>query len=82
RLAGGREHDDDDAATRTELAINLKARARLGEETARAGKAEMPPRTPAEQARYDQLRALPFGTWFEFVTNQQGDVVRRRLSWF
>ena len=82
RLAGGREHDDDDAATRTELAIKLKARARLGEETARAGKAEMPPRTPAEQARYDQLRALPFGTWFEFVTNQQGDVVRRRLSWF
>ena len=27
-------------------------------------------------------RTLPFGTWFEFVINQQGDVVRRRLSWF
>jgi hypothetical protein len=27
------------------------------------------------------LRLLPFGTWIEFVTNQQGDVVRRRMSW-
>ena len=25
---------------------------------------------------------LPFGSWIEFVTNQQGDVVRRRLSWY
>ena len=25
---------------------------------------------------------LPFGTWIEFTTNQQGDMVRRRLSWF
>ncbi|HZH44598.1 MAG TPA: DUF1631 family protein, partial [Lysobacter sp.] len=80
-LAGGRE-DEDDAASRTELAIKLKARARLGEESNKAGKAELPPRTPAEQERYDQVRTLPFGTWFEFVTNQQGDVARRRLSWY
>ena len=25
---------------------------------------------------------LPFGTWIEFTTNQQGDTVRRRLSWY
>jgi hypothetical protein len=25
---------------------------------------------------------MPYGTWIEFVTNQQGDVVRRRLSWY
>ena len=25
---------------------------------------------------------MPFGSWIEFVTNQQGDVVRRRLSWY
>src|SRR5690606_13483372 len=42
----------------------------------------LPPRTPEEQARYDQLRVLPFGTWIEFTINQQGDVVRRRMSWF
>ena len=28
------------------------------------------------------LRTLPFGTWFEFVQNQQGDVRRQRLSWY
>ena len=42
----------------------------------------MPACTPEEQARYDQLRVLPYGTWIEFVTNQQGDMVRRRLSWY
>jgi hypothetical protein len=25
---------------------------------------------------------MPYGTWIEFTTNQQGDVVRRRLSWY
>src|SRR3546814_18685944 len=34
------------------------------------------------QARYEQLRVMPFGSWIEFVINQQGDLVRRRLSWF
>lgn len=74
--------DDEDAASRTELALRLKARARLGEDSAEKHKPALPPRTPDEQARYDQLRVLPYGTWIEFVTNQQGDVVRRRLSWY
>jgi hypothetical protein len=43
---------------------------------------KLPPRSAQEQAAYDHLRTLPFGTWFEFVTNQQGDRLRRRLSWF
>jgi len=25
---------------------------------------------------------LPFGTWFEFTTNQQGATIRRKLAWF
>ena len=29
-----------------------------------------------------RIRTLPFGTWFEFVTNQQGKTVRRKLAWF
>jgi hypothetical protein len=73
--------DDDDSASRTELTMKLKARTRLGEDS-RAAKPKLPPRTPEEQARYEQLRVLPFGTWIEFQVNQQGDVVRRRLSWF
>jgi Protein of unknown function (DUF1631) len=62
--------------------MKLKARTRLGEDAAKAKKPVLPPRTPEEQARYDQLRVMPFGSWIEFVTNQQGDVVRRRLSWY
>ncbi|WP_158238365.1 MULTISPECIES: DUF1631 family protein [Luteimonas] len=74
--------DEDDATSRTELAMKLKARARLGEDAEKARRPQLPPRTPEEQAHYDNLRTLPFGTWFEFVTNQQGDVTRRRMSWF
>ncbi|GAB3730893.1 DUF1631 domain-containing protein [Luteimonas pelagia] len=81
RLATGLGEDEDDPASRTELAMKLKARARLGEETVVA-KAKLPPRSAQEQAAYDHLRTLPFGTWFEFTTNQQGDWVRRRLSWY
>ena len=81
RLTSSRS-DEDDPASRTELAMKLKARTRLGEDSAREHRPELPPRTPEEQARYEQMRVMPFGTWMEFVTNQQGDVVRRRLSWF
>ncbi|HJW46834.1 MAG TPA: DUF1631 family protein, partial [Lysobacter sp.] len=70
-----------DSASRTELAMKLKARGRLGQE-GEPEKTELPPRNAKEEAAHQLLRTLPFGTWFEFVTNQQGDVVRRRLSWF
>lgn len=81
RLTTGVSPDDDDPASRTELAMKLKARGRLGEDTGPSKKTPAP-RSEREQYCYDQLRALPFGTWFEFVTNQQGDVTRRRLSWY
>ena len=81
RLTTGIAEDEDDPASRTELAMKLKARARLGEET-EAPKTKLPPRNKDEQAAYEHLRTLPFGSWFEFVSNQQGDRIRRRLSWF
>lgn len=81
RLTAGIPEGEDDAASRTELAMKLKARARLGDEAIDKGP-PLPPRTSEEEACYAQLRTLPFGTWFEFTSNQQGDVVRRRLSWF
>ena len=80
RLTAGVAEGEDDAS-RTELTMKLKARARLGEDAVEKAP-PLPPRTPAEEACHGQLRTLPFGTWFEFTTNQQGDVVRRRLSWF
>ena len=30
----------------------------------------------------ERLRAVPFGTLFDFVQNQQGATVRRKLAWF
>jgi hypothetical protein len=74
--------DDEDPASRTELTMRLKARVRLGEDGTEARKPELPPRDAAEQAQYDQLRVMPYGTWIEFTVNQQGDLVRRRLSWY
>lgn len=74
--------DDEDGESRTELTMKLKARVRLGEDAQKARKPDLPARSPHEQECYEQLRLLPFGTWMEFVTNQQGDVVRRRMSWF
>lgn len=81
RLTTGLGEEEDDPASRTELAMKLKARARLGED-AETHRPKLPPRNKEEQAAYEHLRTLPFGTWFEFVSNQQGDRVRRRLSWF
>jgi hypothetical protein len=80
RLASLREEGD--GASRTELAAALKARARLGEGTAPKAGAAPTPRTAQEEAQYQRVRVLPFGTWIEFVTNQQGDMVRKRLSWY
>jgi len=75
---------EDDVTSRTELTAKLKARSRLGEQGEETGprKPPPPPRSTAEESHYRSLRTLPFGTWFEFVTNQQGDVRRQRLSWY
>ena len=78
---------EDDTTSKTELTAKLKARSRLGEagdrdEDEERRRKEQPERTPAEETHYRQLRTLPFGTWFEFVVNQQGDSRRQRLSWY
>jgi hypothetical protein len=83
-LAASGEEEEDDPASRTELAMKLKTRARLGsnvEPTGPSGE-KLAPLEPEEKACLDQLRHLPFGTWFDFVVNQQGELSRRRLSWY
>lgn len=74
--------DDDSTASRTELTMRLKARARLGEDLQQAKKSKKPVLTTEEQMRVTQIRQLPFGSWFEFKLNQQGEKVRRRMAWF
>ncbi len=76
--AGG----EDETTSRTELTARLKNRQRLGEQPAPRKKTAPQPRTAEEQECHAYLRTLPFGTWFEFVTNQQGETRRQRLSWF
>lgn len=80
--------EQDDPISQTELAIKLRGKARLGV----AGKGSSPQEsmdekarralTQAEQVALDQIRSLAPGTWFEFVINEQGDSVRRKLSWY
>ncbi|MBN6113357.1 DUF1631 domain-containing protein [Xanthomonas bonasiae] len=72
----------DTLTSRTELSAKLKARTRLGDQGEDGERPLLAPRNDAEQAAYARLRSLPFGTWFEFVTNQQGDLKRQRLSWY
>lgn len=76
--AGG----EDETTSRTELTARLKNRQRLGEQAAPQKKIAPQPRTAEEQECHAYLRTLPFGSWFEFVTNQQGETRRQRLSWF
>jgi hypothetical protein len=89
RLFGGEEKVEPDAepASLTELAIKLKSRSRLGAdaegEAAKPAKAaDATPLNAEEQRVLERLRTVPFGTWFEFKVNQQGESVRRKLSWF
>lgn len=81
RLVDPQSISEDDAASRTELTMRLKARARLGEDM-EAKKERKHPLSGDEKSRLEQLKHVPFGTWFEFIVNQQGDKARRRLSWF
>ena len=74
----------------TEIAVALKSKARLGTDSTTQAKPGEPATPPApatplnaeEKDMVQRIRTLPFGTWFEFVTNQQGKTVRRKLAWF
>jgi hypothetical protein len=74
----------------TEIAHALKSKARLGGDTATVRKLAddkatatiATPLTSAEKEMVKRIHTLPFGTWFDFVTNQQGNTVRRKLAWF
>lgn len=75
---------EDETTSRTELSARLKARVRLGEHAAGADNAAIPPplpRSSAEEAAYQQLSSLPFGSWFD-IDSGDGSVRRQRLSWY
>ncbi|HTL14903.1 MAG TPA: DUF1631 family protein [Thermomonas sp.] len=80
QLANGRA-DEDDLASRTELIVQLRARARLGEErladAAQAGGAL----DQAAQAARGRLAAIEEGCWIDLRDPADDSVVRRRLAW-
>ncbi len=43
---------------------------------------DLRPLSEKEKSELTKIRLLPYGTIFDFITNQQRDKVRRRLSWF
>ncbi len=69
--------------SQTELALKLKQRQRLGEDAGEAASKPVDaPLNAEEQRMLERLKSIPFGSWFEFQRNQQGDTVRRKLAWF
>ncbi|WP_374606765.1 DUF1631 family protein [Thermomonas sp.] len=80
QLANGRA-EDADLASRTELLVQLRARARLGEGNAAAPGTDLPTRNPLEEAAFQQLRALQEPAWVEFDEDADDTTVRRRLAW-
>ena len=77
--------NDDELESSTALAMRLKSRTRFGGDQPEPIKpvVKAPPTlTPEEAQVLERIRTLPFGTWFEFTTNQQGATVRRKLAWF
>ena len=80
QLANGRA-EEEDLASRTELIVQLKARARLGEENVTRDDAARAPRSPAEQAALATLEAQTEGRWIDLFDPSDDSVVRRRLAW-
>jgi hypothetical protein len=88
-LAPGEATQEDDQPSQTQIAVRLKSKTHLGHaageekplQAAVARRASLQ-LNAAELHTLERLQSLPFGTWFEFATNQQGDRVRRKLSWY
>lgn len=79
-LASGRS-DDTALVSRTELIMQMKSHARLGEQSSLQSAPERAPRTPAEQDAWERLCALPEGSWIEVVDAADNTVRRVKLAW-
>lgn len=79
QLANGRL--DEDLASRTELIVQLKSRARLGEGNTPTVPDAMLPLKHQERVARDALAALTEGTWIDLLDPAEGLTVRRRLAW-
>jgi len=87
----------DNLPSATDLAVRLKQHQRLGEQPSATpkpvpadpvaievpGTRRQPPEPSPRQRRIDeQLRKLPFGSWFEFTDPASGKISQRKLAWY
>jgi hypothetical protein len=89
RLLTPETANEEYAASQTSIALRIKSKAPLTGSadderpvhaaTLRRAALQL---TDAEERMLESLKHVPFGTWFEFAINQQGQRVRRKLSWF
>ncbi len=79
QLANGRA-DDDDLASRTEVILQLKARARLGGDEV-PQKAASVARTKWEDEAYVTLASLTSACWLDITDPAEERTIRRRLAW-
>ncbi len=80
QLANGRT-EDDDQGSRTELILQLRARARLGGDDRPEVPTPLPPRTLQQEQAYAMLAGVTDGCWLDIVDPTEDRVVRRRLGW-
>ncbi len=81
RLLGNGCEEDADLASRTELLVQLKARARLGEGALACKGTALPARNERDQAAFERLGAIGEGCWIELHDPVLDRMVRRRLAW-
>ncbi|MEO6155068.1 MAG: DUF1631 family protein [Thermomonas sp.] len=80
QLANGRG-EDVDMASRTELIVQVRARARLGGDESSQPAHAHPPRTLPEQAAYATLAASTGARWLDIHDPVEERLIRRRLAW-
>ena len=80
------DESDADAPSQTELAIRLKAKARIGAGCAAPGCDAVTPTLDAAAAAarvaFARLCTLPTGSWLAFRDESAGTTIRRKLAWY
>jgi hypothetical protein len=80
-LASGRVEEEQDFASKTELLVQLRARARQGEQDDLVDAIAASSRSASEQAAWDFLAGLEQPRWVDLQVADRETPVRRRLAW-
>lgn len=81
RLVDPQHEQAADTGKQAELAKRMESRAHFGVDENASRQSEAP-LDEEEERRYEELKGVAFGTWFEFASGNKGEPVRHRLAWF